>query len=102
FRFDGGLARSKFINPADPLLNQGRDVVAVPDLTRNAHYIETGFDILKDLTVTQNKKATLTFTLRHETVDPLYRSLGAATQADKTQNQFELVGNLGEITTQFS
>jgi hypothetical protein len=102
FRFDGGLARSKFINPADPLLDQGRDLVAVPELAKNARYIETGFDILKDLAVSKTKKATLTFTLRHETVDPLYRSLGASTQADKTQNQFELTGNLGEITSQFS
>jgi hypothetical protein len=102
FRFDGGFARSAFLNPADPLLNQGREIAAAPDLARNARYVETGFDILKDVAVTQNKKATLTFTLRHETVDPLYRSLGASTQADKTQNQFELAGNLGEIVAQFS
>ncbi|MBI3653493.1 MAG: hypothetical protein HY231_20885 [Acidobacteria bacterium] len=101
-RVDGGFARSVFINPADPLVNQGLAVVEVPNLARNARYLEAGFDILKDVEVTKTRKATLTFNYRHETVDPLYRSLGASTQADKTQNQFELIGNVGEILAQFS
>lgn len=102
FRFDGGVARSRFVNPADPLLEQGRAVVAIPVVARNARYLESGFDILKDVALTANRRATLTVNYRHETVDPLYRSLGAATQADKTQNQFEVIASLGDINAQLS
>jgi hypothetical protein len=102
FRFEGGFARSQFFNPDDALLSQGNNLVAIPTITRNARYIETGFDILKDFTVTENRKMNLTFNFKHERVDPLYRSLAASTAADKIQNQFEWLWSLGDITAQFS
>jgi hypothetical protein len=102
FRFDGGFTRSQFFSPSDPLLNQGFTVVAVPAITRNARYLETGFDILKDVELTKSKRINLTFNFRHEYVDPLYRSLAASTQADKINNQFELIANIGEINAQIS
>ncbi len=101
-RFDGGFTRSLFFSPSDPLLNQGFDVVAVPVITRNARYLETSFDILKDVELTKTRKLNLTFNFRHENVDPLYRSLAASTQADKINNQFELIATLGEINAQVS
>ena len=39
-------------------------------------------------------------TLKHEQVDPLFKSLGASAQADKYQNDFQLSGSVGEITIQ--
>jgi hypothetical protein len=102
FRFDGGFTRSLFLSPSDPLLNQGFTVVAVPAITRNARYLETGFDILKDFELTKTRKLNLTFNFRHENVDPLYRSLAASTQADKINNQFELIATIGEINAQVS
>ena len=35
-------------------------------------------------------------------VEPLFRSLGASTQADKAQNQFEVGGTIGEINLQIA
>jgi hypothetical protein len=102
FRFDGGFTRSLFFSPFDPLLSQGFSIVEVPSITRNARYIETGFDILKDVELTKNRKINLTFNFRHENVDPLFRSLAASTQADKINNQFELIATIGEINAQFS
>ncbi|MEW6127314.1 MAG: hypothetical protein AB1757_09760 [Acidobacteriota bacterium] len=97
FRFDAGFTRSRFFNPADALLNQGNEVVQTPNLTRNAEYLETGIDLLKDVAITKDKKLTLTFNFRHERVDPLFRSLAASTQSDKIQNQYEAIANLGDI-----
>jgi hypothetical protein len=102
FRFDGGFTRSLFLSPFDPLLSQGFALVEVPSITRNARYIEAGFDILKDLDLTKTRKINLTFNFRHENVDPLFRSLAASTQADKINNQFELIATIGEINAQVS
>ena len=102
FRFEGGFARSEFFNPDDPLLDQGNSLVPSPAITRNARYIETGYDILKDLAITPNRKMNLTVNFRHERVDPLYKSLAASTQADKVQNQVEFLWALGDITAQVS
>lgn len=102
FRFDGGFTRSLFLSPFDPLLSQGFALVEVPSITRNARYIEAGFDILKEVALTKSRKINLTFNFRHENVDPLFRSLAASTQADKINNQFELIATIGEINAQFS
>lgn len=102
FRFDGGFTRSLFFSPLDPLLSQGFSLVQVPAITRNARYIETSFDILKDVELTKTRKMNLTFNFRHEYVDPLYRSLAVSTQADKINNQYELIATIGEINAQVS
>jgi hypothetical protein len=38
--------------------------------------------------------------LRHEQVDPLFKSLGASAGADKQQNDFQVTGSIGEISFQ--
>lgn len=102
FRLETGFTRSQFFNPADDLLNQGQNVVEVKPLWRNAQYIDAAIDIIKDRPVTKEKKLNLTFNFKHERVDPLYKSLGASTQADKIQNEFLLSGSVGEIAGQYS
>lgn len=102
FRADAGFARSRFNNPSDPSLDQGFAVVPVRETASNAHYLEASYDILKGLSLTKTKKANLTFTYRGERVAPLFRSVAAYTQANKFQNQFELVGSIGEINVGFS
>ena len=96
-KFDGGFTRNRFTNPPDPLLNQGRPIVPVRETTRNAEFIDASFDILKDITVTKSKKATLTAAYHHERVDPLFRSVAATTQADRFNNQWEVAGNLDQL-----
>ncbi|HKS43239.1 MAG TPA: cell envelope integrity protein TolA [Blastocatellia bacterium] len=102
YKFEGGFTRSKFLNPADPLLNQNANVREVPPITRNARYLDASAEIFKDIPVTKEKKFNLTFTFKHELVDPLFRSLGASTQADKAQNDFSLVSAIGDVTAQFT
>jgi hypothetical protein len=102
FRLDGGFTRSRFESPNDPLLSQGNAVVSLAPPPRNARYFDASYNFLKDLAVRNQRKANFTFTWRHEMVEPLFRSLGASTQADKAQNQFELGGNIGEVNVQFA
>ncbi len=119
-RLDAGFTRSQFVNPEDPLLNQGASVVPSRQVTRNGRYADASFDLLKNFAFAkpnntnrnadgaqadqnaQNalepKKFNLTLNVRHERVDPLFKSIGANTQADLDQNQVELVGSFGELT----
>ncbi len=96
-KFDGGFTRNRFTNPPDPLLNQGRAIVPVQETTRNGQFIDASFDILKDIAVTKSKKATLTAAYHHERVDPLFRSVAATTQADRSNNQWDVTGNLDQL-----
>jgi hypothetical protein len=43
------------------------------------------------------KKLNLTLNVRHERVDPLFKSIGASAQADLQQNQVEFIGSFGEL-----
>ncbi len=113
-RFDGGFTRSRFNNPDDPLLSQGASVVAVNIKTRNARYADLSVDLLKEFMfrkppaqpgaapgqapdTAQIRKLNLTLNVRYERVDPLYRSIGAQTQADRNNTQAELSGSYGEL-----
>lgn len=102
FRFEAGLTRSQFVNPLDAALNQGQRVVEVRPLWKNAQFVDAAYDIFKDFALTKQKKLNLTFTFKHERIDPLYKSLGASTQADKINNEFLVNGSIGEITAQFA
>jgi hypothetical protein len=100
FKFDGGFTRSQYRNPADPLLYQGTNTIAVPFLTRNAHYFDVSYEVLRNFSLTKTRQLSLSVAVRQEQVDPLFKSLGASTQADKIQNEFEVTGNMGEISVQ--
>src|SRR5204862_1011011 len=97
---DGGFTRSQYRNPADPLLYQGTNTLAVPFLTRNARYFDVSYDLLRSYKLTKSKEFSLNVAVRHEEVDPLFKSLGASASADKKQNDFQLSGSVGEITFQ--
>ena len=96
FKLDAGFARSRFANPSDPLLEQGLNLTPARETTRSARFADASLALLRDVKLNSLQKANLTFNFRHERVDPLFRSVGAVTQADHFQNQFELVGALGE------
>jgi hypothetical protein len=70
----------------------------VKETTRSARYLDASAALLKDLKLGETKTANLTINVRHERVDPLFRSVAASTQADRLQNEVELTGALGEIT----
>ena len=98
-RIDAGYARSRFTNPFDPLLSQGVSLVAVQESTQNARYVDTAFDLIQN--AGQGALQTsITALFRHERVDPLFRSVGGSTQADRQENAFELQTRIGEATVQ--
>lgn len=97
FKLEAGFARSRFTNPSDPLLEQGLNVQPVRETTRSARFVDASLALLRDVKLNSLQKANLTFNVRHERVDPLFRSVGAIAQADHFQNQFELVGAFGEL-----
>ena len=126
-RFDGGFTRSQFFNPNDPLLNQDAvNVVQSEVTTRNARYAEGSIDLIKEfsfvkpkpaaaqptdanaatlpttdaqaIALPDPKKLNLTLNVKHERVDPLFRSIGAAAQPDLNQNIVEFIGSFGELT----
>ena len=99
---DAGYSVSRFENPFDPTLSQGLELVPVRTETKAARYADVSLAILRNASLTKLIKANLTATLRHERIDPLYRSLAAAVQANVLQNVFELTGGLGPLAVQAS
>ncbi|MGE0439032.1 MAG: hypothetical protein AB7L66_16155 [Gemmatimonadales bacterium] len=99
-RLTGGLSRSRFLNPADPLLFGDTTVVAVQPTTRTARFGELGLELLRGLRLTPTVSASLGVTARHERVDPLYRSVGAWVQPDQENNALELTGGFGALALQ--
>jgi hypothetical protein len=101
-RLDAGFARSAFNNPSDPLLSQSFGVVDVLETSRNARYADLGVDILRNAALGKTRRANLAVNYRHETIDPLFRSVAAFNQADRFQNQVEVVANIADVTATFS
>jgi hypothetical protein len=98
-RIDAGYTRSRFTNPFDPLLSQGTPIVPVQELAQNARYLDTAFDLVQNA----GKgllQTSVTALFRHERVDPLFRSVGGSTQADRQENAFEVQTRIGETTVQ--
>ena len=102
FKMEGGYTRSAFTNPLDPQLAQGQDIVPVQKTTEDARYLDASAGILRDLSIGGKQKANLTFSYRHERVDPTFRSVAVVTQADRQQNQFEIAGNVSQVTMSIS
>jgi hypothetical protein len=124
-RLDAGFTRSYFYNPDDPLLNQGAAVQPSRAETRDARYVDVGYDLLKDFVfkraatpaattgsdgaqaatpsqdsarpAAESKKLNLTVNFHHERVDPLFKSIGASTQADMLRDEADFAGSFGEL-----
>jgi hypothetical protein len=98
-RIDAGYTRSRFTNPFDPLLSQGTPVVPVQESTHDARYLDTAFDLIRNAGKGA-AQTSVTALFRHERVDPLFRSVGGSTQADRQENAFEIQTRVGEATVQ--
>jgi hypothetical protein len=97
---DAGWARSRFVNPFDPLLAQGDDLVAVEEEDRDARYLTARFAILQSLEVGENLYTDLSIGVQHERVDPQYRSVATFAQADNERNGADLSWMLGAFSMQ--
>ena len=101
-KLEGGFTRNLFSNPSDPLLNQSQPVVPVKDTTRSAYYLDTSYALLQNRKLGERTTANLRLNYRLESVDPLFRSVAATTQADRFQHELEITGAVGEITATVS
>ncbi len=100
--FDAGNTVSRFENPSDQSLEQGLTLVDVRPETKAARFADVTLAILRDASLSKTVKANLSATLRHERVDPLFRTLGATVQSNILQNVFDLTGGLGPLVVQAS
>lgn len=98
FKLEAGYALSLFQNPQDTTLDPDGNAVPIKPVTRSAHYIETSYQVLKDLKLSASKTLNLTANFKHEYVEPLYKSLGAGAGADRTTQDYSLDASIGEIT----
>jgi hypothetical protein len=85
------VARSTYVNPADPLLAQGGPSQPVRPDTEHGFTVDLGADLLRDARLSpEGAPLTLTATLRHERVNPLFRSLGASLAAGQRSTRVGL------------
>lgn len=90
-RADIALARSRFVNPFDPLLAQGGELQPVQPALRDAHSAELQFDVLKQSPLLSAAHALdLSVSARHERADPHYKSLGATLDSDRVRRRIGL------------
>ncbi len=97
---EAGFSRSRFDNPADPLLEQGDAIAAGQRTTRNARYVEVAVEAIRNRVIFKDKPLALTVNYKHERVDPLFKSLGASTQADKTSQEVSANATVGDLAIQ--
>lgn len=92
-------ARSRYVNPEDPLLSFGQSVVSVEEETNQAMQASLQFGLLQNRQLGDHQ-ASLHLHLNYQQTDPLYRSLGAFVQPDLEQFSAVLSGQLGLTSLQ--
>ena len=102
-RFAAGYTVSTFSNPArDDQLTGGLAVKRSVPNRRAARYAETTLGIVQGAKLFSHVSTQLTVGVRHERVDPLFRSVGAFAQADREQNSLDLNGGIDAMSWQLS
>ncbi len=96
------LARSTYLNPNDPNLAQGLDIVEVTASTDNARYAEVFYEAYRSEADKNGRFYSVSATISHEYVDPLYKSIGSFSNADTQSNRGMLEFQLGAINLQLS
>lgn len=94
---DAGLTITRFVNPLDPLLAQGNDIVPVVPVTRRARYADISWNVIRDEMILGSVPAQLSAAFRHERMDPLFRAVGANVRADFLSNMVDVQGMIGPL-----
>jgi hypothetical protein len=97
-RLEAGFARTRFQAAQDAQLEEGLPVTAIPDVTKNAQFADVTVTPFPSIQLSPTTQATFSVTLRHERIDPRYRSVGALVQADRLQNGLDANGTLGPVS----
>jgi hypothetical protein len=99
-RLAAGLATSRSEYAADPPLLSGGSLVPNRPHRKGANYAEVNVGLLQNNKIFGAIPATLNLALRHERVDPLYRSVAIATQSDIERDGFDVGGNVDVVSVQ--
>jgi hypothetical protein len=103
WKADAGFARSTFTAAGsnDPQLTEGTSVVPLQTATKNAWYIDTSYDILKDVKLDNTRSLSLSTNLRLEQTDPQFGTLGTSVNADRSQVQYGINATIAGASLQF-
>jgi hypothetical protein len=96
WRVDAGYTASRFQDAFDAQVEEGLDVTPIETRTNEANYLDGSLTLLQSRKVGPTT-ASLTLNVRHENVEPLFRSLGASAQADLRSDATEMVFSLGPV-----
>ena len=96
-RFTGSIAQSRFNNPSDPLLNGDTTVVTVRPSSRVARSGQLDVQLLRGVALAPSWPLSLAAAIRHERVDPMYRSVGTSVQADVENNGADVNVSVGAL-----
>jgi len=99
-RLSAGLASSKSEFASDPPPSSGGSIVPLEAHRRTARYAELDVGLVPYRMVFGVVPVTLDAGLRHERVDPLFRSVGAYTQSDIQRDAINVGGNLDAVSIQ--
>jgi hypothetical protein len=98
-RFEAGWTTSRFDNPLrDPALTGGLPVAPARVERRAARFADASVSLLRGQRVGGRVPVTLDLAGRHERIDPLFRSVGAFTQADRSQEALDLTAQVGALS----
>jgi hypothetical protein len=95
---EAGLSRSRSDVQPDPQLAEGVVLTGITRAARNARYVDATYNVLRGVRVTRSATANLAVTLRHERVDPLYRSVASPVRADVEDDGVGLQGDVGGVS----
>lgn len=96
-RADLAYARSRYVNPDDPLLAQGDTLVPVEPEINDAWSGRLDFGLIQGLQLGANWPLTLSVGVETSRSDPLYRSLAAYVGADVLARKVDLNSQLGAV-----
>ena len=94
---EAGLSRSRSDLREDSLLAQGETLVGVTRVARNARYVDATYNVLRGMRIARSATANLALTLKHERVEPLYRSVVSPVRADVEEDGVGFQGEIGVV-----
>lgn len=97
-RFAAGLASSRSEFASDPPAGSIGSLVPLQSPRRTARYAELDVGLLQHKMVFDAIRVTVNAAVRHERVDPLFRSVGAFTQSDVQRDGFDVGGNVDAVS----
>jgi hypothetical protein len=101
-RLTSGYTTSRFDLAKDPQLTGDTILTPVRPDRRGARFGELTLGLIQGLKLSKDKQLSLTTNLRHERIDPLYRSIGAQLQADRDQSSGDLQLLAGPLSLQIA